>query len=102
MSFLARKYWKVPHPQVAGGDAGEDGSGDGGLAVDDLAGGDGGEGAGGGNAEGVHGFAEEVLAEDGPEGGSAVAAAGEGCGAGALELEVVAQAGSWRRPRRGG
>ena len=66
--------------------------GTGGLAVDDLAGGDGGEGAGRGHAEGVHGFAEEVLAEDGPEGGSAVAAAREGGGAGALELEVVALA----------
>ena len=77
---------------MAGGDAGEDGTGYGGLAVDDFAGGDGGEGAGGRDAEGGHGLAEEILAEDGSEGGSAVAAAGEGRGSGALELEIVAQA----------
>ena len=78
--------------EVSGGDAGEDGAGLRGLTLDVLAGGDGGEGAGGGDAEGSHGLAEEVLAEDGAEGGTAVATAGEGGGAGALELEVVAEA----------
>ena len=77
---------------VAGGDAGEDCAGLDGLAHDALAGGDGGERAGGGHAERGHGFADEVLAQDGAEGGTAVAAAGERRGAGAFELNIVARA----------
>ena len=57
-----------------------------------LARGDGGEGARGGHAERGHGFADDVLAQDGAEGGAAVAAARERRGAGALELDVVARA----------
>jgi hypothetical protein len=40
----------------------------------------------------VHGFAEDVFAEDGAEGGFAVAAAGEGSAAGAFELDITALA----------
>ena len=75
---------------VAGGDAGEDGAGLDRVADDGLPGGDGGEGAGGGHAERVHGLADEVLAQDGAEGGAAVSAAGERGGAGALQLDIVA------------
>ncbi len=78
---------------VAGGDAGEDGAGQGRFAEDGLAGEDGGEGAGGGDAEGGHGFRDEVFAEDGTEGGASVSAAREGRGTGAFELDVEAAAG---------
>ncbi len=62
------------HADVAGGDAGEHGAGQGaGLAPHLLAGGDDGEAAGGGDAEGVHGFAHEVFAQHGPERGATVA-----------------------------
>jgi len=78
---------------VAGGDTGEDGAGEGEVAVDDLAGGGDGEASGGGDAEGVEGFAEEIFAEHGAEGGAAVAVAGVGGGAWAFELEIEAGAG---------
>jgi len=80
------------YAEVATGDAGEDGAGLSGLAKDWLTGADGGEGSGSGDTEGGHSFAEDVLAEDGAEGGAAVSATGEGGGAGALELDVVALA----------
>ena len=51
-----------------------------------------GQGPGGRHAQRRHGLAHDVLAQDRTERGSAVAAAGEGGGAGALELDVVAHA----------
>ena len=77
---------------MARGYAGEDSAGQGAFAEDAFAGGDGGEGARGGHTERGHRLADEVLAQDGAERGPAVSAAGEGRGAGALELNVVAQA----------
>ena len=78
---------------VAGGDAGEDGPGEGLLAEDGFAGGGDGEAAGGGDAEGLHGFADEVFAQHRAEGGAAIAAARVGRGAGAFELDVEPRAG---------
>lgn len=61
---------------VAGGNAGQHGAGQGSLAADDVfAGGGNGEAACGGDAEGVHGFADEVFAKHGAEGGAAVTTA---------------------------
>ena len=77
---------------VARGDAREHRAGQDLLAADGLARGDGSERARGGNAERMHGLADEVFAEDGPEGGAAVTAAREGRPAGALELDVAALA----------
>jgi pyridinium-3,5-biscarboxylic acid mononucleotide sulfurtransferase len=57
-----------------------------------LAGGDHGERPGGGDAEGVHRLADEVLAQHRTDGGLAVAAAGERRAARALEVEVAAAA----------
>ncbi len=77
---------------VAGSDAGEDGTGQGTLAENRLTGGDGGEGAGGGDAKCVHCLAHQILAQDRAEGGFAVAATGKRRTTGALELDVAAMA----------
>ena len=66
------------------------------LPVDRLAGGDDREAPGGGDAEGGHGLADDVLAEHRPEGGLPVAAAGEPRPPRPLELDVDEPAG--RRP----
>ena len=93
--FTGGKVLKGADANVAGGDSGEDAAHDGAfLAIDGFAGGYGGEGAGGGNAEGVHRFADDVFAEDGAEGGFSVAATGEVSGAGAFELDVARAVGS--------
>ena len=78
--------------EVARCDAGEDGSRQEALAEHSLAGGDRGQGAGGRHAQRRHGLAHDVFAQDRTERGAAVAAAGEGGGAGAFELDVVAHA----------
>ena len=77
---------------MGSGDAREDGAGKSVLAEDVLAGGDRGEGAGGGNAESVHGFADQVFAQDRADGGLAVAAAGKGRATRAFQLYVAAVA----------
>ena len=59
------------------------------AAVDFLAGCDDCQRAGGGDAEGIHGFADEVLPQGGGQRGFAVTATGEGCGAGAFRLNLV-------------
>ena len=66
------------------------------LPVDRLAGGDDREAPRGGDAEGGHGLADDVLAEHRPEGGQPVAAAGEPRPPRPLELDVDEPAG--RRP----
>jgi hypothetical protein len=78
------------HADVAGGHAGEDRAGVGALAPDRLAGGDRRQRAGGGNAHRVHGLGDHELAQHGANPGAAVAHAGEGGAAGALELDVAA------------
>ena len=75
---------------VAGGDAGDDGAGQVGLADHGFAGRDGGQRPRGGDAEGVHGLGDQIFPENGAERGAAVPAAGEGGAAGALELDVAA------------
>ena len=72
--------------------AGQDGAGERGFARHDLAGHDRGQGARGRYAQGGHGFADEVFAQHGAQGGAAIAAAGEGSAAGALELDVESRA----------
>ena len=78
--------------EMAGGDAREDGSRQKGFAKDAFACRNGCEGAGGGHAECGHSIAENVLAKNRAQGGAAVAPAGERCRAGALELDIVAEA----------
>ena len=79
--------------QVAGGDAGEHGAGQHArVASDALTRGDHGERAGGGDAERVHGLADDVLAQHRSHGRLAVAAAGETGASGALQVQVVARA----------
>ncbi|MHC2692970.1 hypothetical protein ACVME9_005461 [Bradyrhizobium liaoningense] len=77
---------------MAGGDAGQHRAGQRGLANDVLAGDDGGERARGRDAQRVHRFADDVLAQDRTQRGAAVATAGERGGARALELDVAADA----------
>lgn len=77
---------------VAGGDAGEDGAGEVFRACYGFSGGGDGEAAGGGDVEGVHGFADEIFAKHGAEGCATIAAAGEWGAAGAFELDVEALA----------
>lgn len=81
---------KRADPDVAGRDAGEHCAGQSVFAVDGFPGGRGGQGPGRRNAQGVHGFAENVLAEHRAERGFAIAAPGERGSAGAFELDVAA------------
>ena len=81
---------KGANSNVAGGDASEDSAHDMAfLAIDGFAGGDGGEGSRCWNTEGVHRFADDVFAQDGTEGGFAVAATGEVSRAGTFQLDVA-------------
>ena len=59
------------------------------AAVNLFAGFDDRQRAGGGDAERIHGFADEVLPQGGGQRGFAVTATGEGCGAGAFRLNLV-------------
>ena len=77
---------------MARGDAGQHGARQRHVTPDRLSGCDDGEGSGRGDAESGHRLADDVLAQDRAEGGSAVAVAGEWGGAGALELDVAARA----------
>ncbi len=61
-----------------------------GFAHHELAGDGGGKRAGGGNAERGHGLADHIFAQHRSERRTAIAAAGEGCRARALELDVAA------------
>ena len=84
-----RKIFARADAQMRGRDAGEDAAGLDLLAIDLVAAPHGGEGAGGGDAEGVHRFGDEIFAQDGAESGAAVAAPGKGGGAGPLQLDVA-------------
>ena len=59
------------------------------VADDDLAGSHGGESASGGDAEGMHGLANQVFPQHRADRRTAVAAAGERGGAGTLKLDVI-------------
>ncbi len=61
-----REEGKCSDPQVAGGDPGQDGAGQGLLAIDGLSGGDDSERARGRDAQRVHALADHVLAQHGP------------------------------------
>ena len=76
--------------QVAAGDAGQHGTGQHRVPGDLLAGRHDGEGPRGGDAEGVHRLAHDVLPQHRADRGPAVAAPGERRGPGALEVEVAA------------
>ena len=91
-----RHVLERPDPDVAGGHAGQDRPPPDRLPVDRLAGGDDREAPRGGDAEGGHGLADDVLAEHRPEGGQPVAAAREPRPPRPLELDVDEPAG--RRP----
>ncbi len=77
---------------MAGSDPGQHRAGQRRLAHHALAGDDGGERARGRNAQGMHRFADDVFAQHRPQRGAAVAAARERRRAGALELDVAADA----------
>ena len=74
------------------GHAGQHRAGQHRLAHDVLAGHHGGERARGRDAEREHGLADDIFAQHRSQRGAAVAAAGEGGGAAALELDVAADA----------
>ncbi|CAB4889968.1 unannotated protein [freshwater metagenome] len=78
--------------QVTGGHTGEHCAGQHGVAGNLLARGNHGERAGGGNTEGVHGFADDVLAQHRPERCLAVAAARERRAARPLQVHIAALA----------
>ena len=88
-----RRVLERPDPDVAGGHAGQDRPPPDRLPVDRLAGGDDREAPRGGDAEGGHGLADDVLAEHRPEGGPPVAAAREPRPPRPLELDVDEPAG---------
>ena len=77
---------------VTGGDPSENGAGKSFLAEDGFAGGHDGETASGWDTEGVHGFADEVFAKHGAEGGASVSPTREGGASGAFELEIESRA----------
>jgi hypothetical protein len=74
---------------MAGGDPGEHGSRQRGLAAHHAPGRHHGQGTRRGDAEGVHGVADDVLAQHRAHRGPAVPAAGEGRAAGTLEVQVA-------------
>ena len=75
---------------VARRDAGQHRAGQRRLAPHRVAGGDGRERSGGRDPKRRHGLADDVFAQNGAEGGTAVSAARKWGGAGAFELDVVA------------
>ena len=78
------------HADVAARHAGQDGSGQGCFAEDRFAGGRHGKAARGRDAQAVHGFADDVFAQHGTQGGASVATAGKRGLSGTLELDVEA------------
>ena len=80
--------------QVRRGHAGQNGAGQGDLALDAVAGEGRGQGARGGDAQGVHRLGDDEFAQHGAKGGAAIAIAGIGGAARALELNVAALAGA--------
>ena len=91
VSPRAAKYWKVPTRRWLAATRVSTAPGKT-VSRTTFAGGHGGEGARRRHAQRRHGLADDVLAKDRAERGSAVAAAGEGGSAGTLELDVVAYA----------
>ena len=88
----AAKYWKVPTRRWLAATRVNTAPGKAVSRTTCSPGGHRGQGPGSGHAERRHGFADDVLAQDRAERGSAVAATGERSWAGALELDVVAYA----------
>ena len=86
---MATNVLEGPHPQMACGDAREDGAGQDSLAADRLAGGHDGQGAGRRDAERVHRLADEVLAEHRADCRPTVAPARERRTPRALEVDVA-------------
>ena len=97
---MAPAYWKLPDPQVAARDPGQHGARQQRLAAHRPPGRHDGERAGGGDAEGVHRLADDVLAQHRADRGQAVAAAGERRAPGALEVQVAQPAVGVGRARR--
>ena len=80
-------------PKMAGGHAGQHRAGlRAGIAVDVLAGERHGQSPRGGNAQRLHGLADQVFAQHGAQRGFAVAAARKRCAPGTLEGDVAAPA----------
>ena len=86
-----RDVFEAADPQVARGDAGEHCTVEHRLAVHRASGGDDGQRSGGRDAEGVHRFADDVLAQHRADGCQAVAAARERRAARALEVQVASR-----------
>ena len=86
---MATNVLEGPHPQVAGGDAREDGAGQKSLAANRLAGGHDGQRAGRRDAERVHRLADEVLAEHRADRRPSVATARERRAPRALQVNVA-------------
>ena len=74
--------------QMGGGDASQDGSGQGLFPVHRIATAHHCQTAGGGHAEGMHGFADQVFAQHRPQRCPAVPATGEGGAPSPLELNI--------------
>src|SRR5260370_15428624 len=89
---LCGEILKGAHAEVARRNPGQDGSRQDCFPKDAFTRGHRSQSTGGRHAQLRHGLAYDVLAQDGTERGSAVAATGEGRTAGALELDVVAHA----------
>ena len=92
-SSVARAYWKVPTRRWLLATRASTAPGQHGLALHGATGRHDGEAAGGGDAEGVHRLADDVLAQHRADRGEAVAAAGERRTSGALEVQVAQPAG---------
>ena len=87
-----RRVLKRAYADVAGRNTGQDRAGQRHRPQHLLASGGDGEAAGGGNPQGVHPFADDVLAEHRAQGRASIAAAGVGGAARTLELDVEAAA----------
>ena len=90
VSILAgREILEGAHADMAGRDPGQHRAGQGGFAVDGFAGGHGGQRPGRGHAQAVHGLGQQVFAQHRAQPRAPVAAAAEGGGAGALQLDIT-------------
>ena len=84
-----RGVLEAPHPQVAAGDAGEDGARQKRLSLYRAPGAHYGQGSGSRDTESVHRLADDVFAQHRPDDGQAVTAARERRGPGTLEMDVA-------------
>jgi hypothetical protein len=90
-TFVARgKELKGADANMAGGDTGEDGAGERCFPTDGFPCRDGGQRAGGGYAQRMHGFADDIFAQHRPQCRLAIAAPRKGRATGAFQLHIPA------------